>query len=341
NIGFGEKPFIISEIGAGAIYGSRDQLNGYWSEEYQAELLRLVCNEVTSNSKIAGVSLWQFCDIRTFQGPRAMTRPRCFNNKGTFDEYRRPKAAYITVKSIFQAFNTKAQSNEFAKISTSALKSDNGITIISTPVQRRDGVFDKGYLDSHNSHCKFMLKNNPSLVFIGDSITASWGDLLDEKFKKYTPANLGIGGDWVQNLHWRIVNGVFDQINPKVIVLLIGTNNLANGFSPEYVVDGTALCLKALLQKSPNSKIVLMGIFQRNKLGDDIRDKVDQVNMKTKLLANNKNIFYLNINDKLMDEDGLITSEIMPDGLHPAEPGYIIWADAITPIIEQLFKRSL
>ena len=106
-LGLSDKPFIISEIGAAAIYGCRDQLNGFWSEQYQSELLRLVCEETVSNPKIAGLCLWQFCDIRTLRGSGALTRPRGFNNKGTFDEYRRPKAAYDVVKSIFLNYGSK------------------------------------------------------------------------------------------------------------------------------------------------------------------------------------------------------------------------------------------
>ncbi len=96
-----DKPFILSEIGAGAIYGWHDNMNGHWTEEYQSELLRIVCEEVLANVKINGVSLWQFCDCRTYNCGRALRRPRAFNNKGVVDEYRRPKRAFFTVKEIF------------------------------------------------------------------------------------------------------------------------------------------------------------------------------------------------------------------------------------------------
>ncbi len=101
--GVSDKPFIISEIGAGAIYGCHDALAGYWSEEYQAELLKLVCQETVTNPAIAGLAIWQFCDIRTYQGSGALGRPRSFNNKGTVDEYRRPKLACSIVKTIFSS----------------------------------------------------------------------------------------------------------------------------------------------------------------------------------------------------------------------------------------------
>ena len=99
--GLAGKPFIISEIGAGALYGWRDPICAYWSEEYQREYLRIVCREAVDNPAIAGLALWQFCDGRTYRGANALGRPRSFNNKGTLDEYRRPKMAYETVREIF------------------------------------------------------------------------------------------------------------------------------------------------------------------------------------------------------------------------------------------------
>ena len=100
-LGLADKPFIISEIGAAALYGCRDPHHGFWTEEYQAELLRLACQETVDNPAIAGLALWQFCDMRTYQGSGALLRPRGFNNKGTFDEYRRPKAACAAVTAVF------------------------------------------------------------------------------------------------------------------------------------------------------------------------------------------------------------------------------------------------
>ncbi len=100
--GQGDKPLLISEIGAGAIYGWRDPLKAHWSEEYQADYLRATCERVVADDRIAGVALWQFCDGRTYASARALGRPRGFNNKGTFDEYRRPKMAAQAVRGVFR-----------------------------------------------------------------------------------------------------------------------------------------------------------------------------------------------------------------------------------------------
>ena len=101
--GLGSKPFLISEIGCEALYGWRDQQRDFHSEEYQRDYLARVCREVVDDLRHLGVCLWHFSDARTYSGGRALGRPRAFNNKGTFDEYRRPKLSRDAVREIFRS----------------------------------------------------------------------------------------------------------------------------------------------------------------------------------------------------------------------------------------------
>ncbi len=101
---YADKPVILSEIGAGAIYGWRDSLDSYWTENYQSEYIEEVCRYFASHPRLSGLALWLFCDSRTFAGPRAIFRPRAFNNKGSFDEYRRPKPVVEVVKKHFRSW---------------------------------------------------------------------------------------------------------------------------------------------------------------------------------------------------------------------------------------------
>ncbi len=102
--GYADRPLLISEIGAGAIYGWRDVNQDRWSEQYQARLLDMVIRHMfVDRDRFAGLAIWQFCDIRTAEAThRALGRPRTFNNKGVVDEYRRPKQAYEVVKHWFK-----------------------------------------------------------------------------------------------------------------------------------------------------------------------------------------------------------------------------------------------
>ena len=95
------KPFLVTETGAGGLYGYRAAHKPKWSEEYQAEALEKQLNAILSFPGCSGVYIWQFCDIRVsdecFAG-----RPRTMNNKGLVDEYRRKKLAYDVVKGVFR-----------------------------------------------------------------------------------------------------------------------------------------------------------------------------------------------------------------------------------------------
>lgn len=102
NEGWGDKPVIISEIGAEALYGWRDPHNDFFTEDYQARYLKEACLAALEHPRCSGIALWHFSDVRTYGGGRSLVRPRTFNNKGTLDEYRRPKAAYKAVREVFR-----------------------------------------------------------------------------------------------------------------------------------------------------------------------------------------------------------------------------------------------
>jgi lysophospholipase L1-like esterase len=204
-----------------------------------------------------------------------------------------------------------------------------------------DGKIKASYEAKHQAQCKALLANNPELVFIGDSHTVRWpAELLQEKFGAFRPVNLGIGGDRVLNVLWRLQNGVLDKIHPKVIVLLIGTNNITIGLTPDQIAEGIVALIKAIQEKAPASKILLLGILPRGEsIQEANNEKIRQTNTKLALLADNKRIFYLDVGDKLVEPDGSISREIMPDKLHVAEPGYTRWMDAMKPTLDKLLNE--
>lgn len=98
------KPFLITEVGAGGIYGYRNGHDGRWTEDYQAHALEQQLRAILSYERCQGVFIWQYCDIRVSEECWA-GRPRTMNNKGLVDEYRRRKLAYDKVKEIYTAFS--------------------------------------------------------------------------------------------------------------------------------------------------------------------------------------------------------------------------------------------
>lgn len=101
--GFADKPVIVAEIGAEGLYGWHDQNHDFFTEEYQAAYLERACAVVLGHARCSGLALWLFSDVRAAGRGRSLNRPRAFNNKGTLDEYRRPKAAYQVVRRAFHA----------------------------------------------------------------------------------------------------------------------------------------------------------------------------------------------------------------------------------------------
>jgi beta-glucuronidase len=104
--GHSARPFILSEIGVEALPGWHDAFDGFFTEEFQASYLDIVVDEFLINPALVGLAIWHFSDARTYRGGRSLMRPRAFNNKGIFDEYRRPKRAVEKIRSLMTNHNT-------------------------------------------------------------------------------------------------------------------------------------------------------------------------------------------------------------------------------------------
>lgn len=182
------------------------------------------------------------------------------------------------------------------------------------------------------------------LVFIGDSITHGWENggkaVWQEHFGAYKALNLGYSADRTEHVLWRLDNGELEGYQPKLFVIMIGTNN--NGHrkpqqeSTADTVAGIQAILGRLEKKDPQSKVLLLAIFPRGATPQDaLRVRNEAVNAEIQKLADSKRVFWLNINDKFLQPDGTLSKEIMPDLLHPNAKGYEIWARAILPAVKQ------
>ncbi len=207
-----------------------------------------------------------------------------------------------------------------------------------------DGTIDAAFARQHEAFRARGKEGPVDLLFLGDSITAYWAtrgkDVWAERYppEKYHPANFGIGGDKTQHVLWRIANGELDDIHPKVVVLMIGTNN--NSKPAEDIARGTTACVTAIRGKLPDAKILLLAIFPRGELpSDPLRTKIANVNPILSKLDDGRHVFYLDFGSKFLAADGTLPKTVMPDFLHPSAEGYRIWADAIQPKLEELFTR--
>jgi N-acetylglucosamine-6-sulfatase len=180
------------------------------------------------------------------------------------------------------------------------------------------------------------------LVFVGDSITDNWRQagqpVWDQFWAPLKAANFGIGGDTTQGVLWRMQNGELDGYKAKLIVLMLGTNNINRNPNDE-IVDGDRLIVEEFKKRQPQAKVLILGIFPRAvQAADPYRASIKDINSKLAKLADNKQVFYLDIGEKFLTADGTLTPEIMPDALHPNLKGYRIWADAVSARIKQLMK---
>ncbi len=197
------------------------------------------------------------------------------------------------------------------------------------------------FLQKHEEFIRQAAETNPNVLFIGDSITAGWLEagraIWNKHVTVYKPLNLGINGDRIENVLWRLSNGEVDKIKPKVIVLMIGTNNLYM-YSVDEICEGVTAILNELNDRLPGSKILLLGILPRAKSPEaKVRAKIRQINEQLVKMADGKDIRFLDFGAELIEPDGSISEEIMPDYMHLSETGYNTWFDEMSPsLIEML-----
>jgi lysophospholipase L1-like esterase len=137
-------------------------------------------------------------------------------------------------------------------------------------------------------------------------------------------------------------NGELDGVNPKVVVLLAGTNNLGSLLLPGHgsaddVARGLQAIVHVIQEKAPAATIIVTGIFPRND-NMALLPMIDKINHSLLELADGKKIRYLNINDKLADGNGKLFDGMMNerDKLHPTVKAYQVWADALKPGFTEL-----
>lgn len=211
---------------------------------------------------------------------------------------------------------------------------------------------EDNWVRRHEGFVEIARQGGVDLLFIGDSITDAWRNrgkaVWDAHFSQHRPANFGISGDRTQHVLWRLENGELNGITPKVVVLMIGTNN--TGFerdrttprnTPAETIAGVKAILKKLKTSLPETKVLLLAVFPRGEKPDHPqRLQVNEINAVLRNLADGRRVRFLDINAGFLAPDGTLPAEIMPDFLHPNERGYEIWANAIRePLADMLRGR--
>jgi len=213
-------------------------------------------------------------------------------------------------------------------------------SVALTPVPRNDDWWQK----RHTEKVELMKQGNIDLLMIGDSITHGWENQNEVWEKLYAGRNIlnyGFSGDRTEHVLWRLQNSPLDAISPKAITMMIGTNNIGHGSStPKDTADGICAIVDLLKKQYPDAKIFVLYVFPRDETPDgDLRQKVNEINgYLPALLGKLNNVTLVDIGDLFLSDDGVLPKAIMPDFLHPNKEGYLIWGNAVEPILKPLFE---
>ncbi|MDR3228939.1 MAG: GDSL-type esterase/lipase family protein [Puniceicoccales bacterium] len=201
-------------------------------------------------------------------------------------------------------------------------------------------------------------KGGYDVLFIGDSLTEGWdgggenggADVWAKKIAPLKAAKFGIGGEKTGNILWRVQNGNFAGAgNPKVVVLLAGTNDNRvsrrnRNPNPNEPVEGIRAIISAIQKRKPDAKILVLGILPLYKDPEAAWRKVNErTNKLLPALADGKRVFFKNINSTFINADGTLkgygkkaSDFYHGDEIHLRKPGYEAFADAVLPEVKRI-----
>ena len=241
----------------------------------------------------------------------------------------------------FISLSLRVDADEGSAPSADSNGADAEINMAVTPEERD--------IDRFREQSSRMEEGDVDLLWVGDSITHFWETTGKEVFDKYYGSrkamNFAISGDRTGHVIWRIQHSPMSKINPKMAVVMIGTNNVGhNSSSPAQTIEGIQIIVDMLRDQYPKMNILLLEVFPRGAAPDDpLRLQVNEINKGLEDIYKGgkvKKVKLYSINDLLLNKDGSLSPDIMPDYLHPSAAGYEIWASAIEPfIIEGLGEK--
>lgn len=201
--------------------------------------------------------------------------------------------------------------------------------------------------EMHAEDVAIAAKGGVDVLFVGDSITEGWewndGEHWKKHFAPLGAANFGIGGDTTQNVLWRLEHGAVGALRPKVVALLIGTNNLGReAATAADAARGIEAVVAKLRAAFPAAKIVVHGVFPCDASPTaEIRGRVAAVNERLRTLdGRDGQVVFRDLGAAFLETDGSISPAVMPDGLHLSPEGYRRWAAELVPLVGGLLAAG-
>ena len=205
---------------------------------------------------------------------------------------------------------------------------------------------EEWWFTRHAEKIGAMKEGEYELLMVGDSITHNFESIGEKVWKKHfeplKALNLGFGGDRTNHVLWRLDHLPKPKSPPKAAVVMIGTNNICWGSDkPREAADGVKAIAAKLNNLYPEAKVLVLGVFpRRRELSHPHRKQIIELNSYLPdLLRDLKNVTFLDIGPKFLDEKGHLSKEMMPDTTHPSEAGHQVWADALEGPLKTLLAN--
>jgi lysophospholipase L1-like esterase len=202
-----------------------------------------------------------------------------------------------------------------------------------------------GWLERFQRATKRMREQKPAFVILGDSITGAWEaqgkDAWATHIASLKACAFGIAGDGVEHLLWRVEHsGLGTDFQPALVAILIGVNNLFTADTDE-IAAGTSKLIALIRQRSPTTKVLLLGVFPvGEKPTDPRRQLIREVNARYEKLADAKQVFYMDIGPGFLERDGTLKKETFFDFVHCTPQSYDVYATKLAAKARELMEKS-
>lgn len=236
------------------------------------------------------------------------------------------------VPAATRAADAQAPAQTQAPESRFAIPATNDGLPGAGPIRRYDW-FSKLWVARRTAWASQVRQDQGALVFLGDSITQGWGD-VGSSFPGVKVANRGISGDTTRGVLIRLEEDVL-SLNPRGVVLLIGTNDLEEKAEPEVAAANMKLIIAAMRKHNPSMPVVLCMVFPSSASKSRPADKIRRMNaLYREAAADQPQVTVLDTWSLFADVHGDAKEAEMPDLLHPNIVGYARWAEALRPVLE-------
>jgi len=191
------------------------------------------------------------------------------------------------------------------------------------------------------------------VLLVGDSITQQWGSVLDRKplnaawqkhFGRYPTVNLGMAGDKTQNVLWRLDHGGAAGLQPRLVVLLIGNNNMfyTRETGVAAAAQGIKACVENLRAKFPEAELVVATIFPAHAPGHAFYEDIKQTNaaLRAMKLERDPKVHVIDPWPEMIEADGTLRRGLFQvDNIHLTQgDGYAFFATQLQPVVARLLR---